>query len=191
MAQAKGPTNLDLDDVKKRMAGAVTTLKHEFTGLRTGRASASLLEPVVVEAYGSQMPITQVGTINVPEPRMISVQVWDRAMVSAVDKAIRSAGLGLNPQADGTLIRIPIPQLTEERRKELTKIAHKYAESAKVAVRNVRRDAMDLLKRLEKDHHLGEDERKTQEEKVQDLTDQTIKDIDAALAAKDKEIMQI
>jgi ribosome recycling factor len=191
MAQPKGPTSLDLDDVSKRMKGAVASLKHEFGGLRTGRASASLLEPVVVEAYGSSMPITQVGTINVPEPRMISVQVWDRGMVQAVDKAIRSAGLGLNPMIDGSLIRVPIPQLTEERRKELGKIAHKYAEAARVAVRNVRRDAMDLLKKLEKDHHLGEDERKTQEDKVQKLTDQTIKDIDEALAAKDKEIMQV
>jgi ribosome recycling factor len=191
MAQAKGPTSLDLDDVGKRMKGAVASLKHEFGGLRTGRASASLLEPVVVEAYGSSMPITQVGTINVPEPRMISVQVWDRGMVQAVDKAIRSAGLGLNPMVDGSLIRVPIPQLTEERRKELGKIAHKYAEAARVAVRNVRRDAMDLLKKLEKDHHLGEDERKTQEDKVQKLTDQTIKEIDESLAAKDKEIMQV
>lgn len=191
MAQAKGPTSLDLDDTAKRMKGAVASLKHEFGGLRTGRASASLLEPVVVEAYGSSMPITQVGTINVPEPRMISVQVWDRGMVQAVDKAIRSAGLGLNPMIDGSLIRVPIPQLTEERRKELGKIAHKYAEAARVAVRNVRRDAMDLLKKLEKDHHLGEDERKTQEDKVQKLTDQTIKEIDEALAAKDKEIMQV
>lgn len=191
MAQPKGPTNLDLDDTSKRMKGAIASLKHEFGGLRTGRASASLLDSVVVEAYGNTMPINQVGTVNVPEPRMISVQVWDRAMVSAVDKAIRSAGLGLNPQVDGTLVRIPIPQLTEERRKELGKIAHKYAESARVAVRNVRRDAMDLLKKLEKDHHLGEDERKTQEDKVQKLTDQTIKDIDDALAAKDKEIMQV
>jgi ribosome recycling factor len=191
MAQPKGPTSLDLDETGKRMKGAVGALKHEFGGLRTGRASASLLEPVVVEAYGSSMPITQVGTINVPEPRMISVQVWDRSMVSAVDKAIRAAGLGLNPMIDGSLIRVPIPQLTEERRKELGKIAHKYAEAARVAVRNVRRDAMDLLKRLEKDHHLGEDERKTQEDKVQKLTDQTIKEIDEALAAKDKEIMQV
>jgi ribosome recycling factor len=180
-----------MDDVGKRMKGAVSTLKHEFGGLRTGRASASILEPVMVEAYGSPMPIGQVGTVNVPEPRMISVQVWDRALVSAVDKAIRSAGLGLNPQVDGTLVRIPIPQLTEERRKELTKIAAKYSESARVAVRNVRRDAMDLLKRLEKEHHLGEDERKHQEEKVQHLTDQNIKDIDAALAVKDKEILQV
>jgi ribosome recycling factor len=191
MAQPKGPTSLDLDETSKRMKGAVASLKHEFGGLRTGRASASLLEPVMVDAYGSSMPITQVGTINVPEPRMISVQVWDRGMVQAVDKAIRSAGLGLNPMVDGSLIRVPIPQLTEERRKELGKIAHKYAEAARVAVRNVRRDAMDLLKRLEKDHHLGEDERKTQEEKVQKLTDQTVKDIDEALAAKDKEIMQV
>jgi ribosome recycling factor len=191
MAAAKGPVTLDMDDVGKRMKGAVAALKHEFGGLRTGRASASLLEPVNVEAYGNTVPISQVGTINVPEPRMISVQVWDRALVSAVDKAIRSAGLGLNPQVDGTLVRIPIPQLTEERRKELSKIAHKYAESGKVAVRNVRRDAMDLLKKLEKDKHLGEDERKGLEEKVQKLTDQHIKEIDDALAAKDKEIMQV
>lgn len=191
MAQSKGPTSLDLEDVTKRMKGAVATLKQEFAGLRTGRASASLLEPVVVEAYGSQMPINQVGTINVPEPRLISVQVWDRAMVSAVDKAIRAAGLGLNPQVDGTLIRVPIPELTQDRRKELSKIASKYAEQAKVAVRNVRRDAMDLLKRLEREHILGEDQKTSQEEKVQGLTDQNIKEIDTVLASKEKEIMQV
>lgn len=191
MAQSKGPTSLDLDDITKRMKGAVATLKQEFAGLRTGRASASLLEPVVVEAYGSQMPINQVGTINVPEPRLISVQVWDRAMVSAVDKAIRAAGLGLNPQVDGTLVRVPIPELTQDRRKELSKIASKYAEQAKVAVRNVRRDAMDLLKRLEREHILGEDQKASQEEKVQGLTDQNIKEIDSVLASKEKEIMQV
>ena len=182
---------LDLNDIKRRMHGAVATLKQEFAGLRTGRASASLLDPVVAEAYGQTMKITELGTVNVPEPRMITITVWDKGTVQAVDKAIRNGGLGLNPQVDGTLIRIPIPPLNEERRKELAKLASKYAEAARVAVRNVRRDGMDYLKRLEKDHVIGEDVHKKQSEEVQKATDAEIKEIDTALAAKEQEIMQV
>jgi len=188
---ANQPKGFDLEDLQKRMKGAVATLKHEFAGLRTGRASVSLLDPIQVDAYGSNMPLNQVGTVNAPEPRMLTVQVWDRGLVVPVDKAIRSAGLGLNPQVDGQLIRIPIPPLTEDRRKELTKIAHKYAEGAKVAVRNIRRDGMELLKKLEKDHQMGEDEHKKHSDKVQAATDSHVKEIDEALAAKEKEIMQV
>ena len=188
MAQTKP---FDLDDLQKRMKGAVQTLKHEFAGLRPGRASTSLLEPVQVDAYGSAMPLTQVGTVNAPEPRMLTVQVWDRGLVSAVDKAIRSSGLGLNPQVDGQLLRIPIPPLTEDRRKELSKIAAKYSESARVAVRNIRRDGMDHLKKLEKEHQISEDEQKKQSEKVQSATDSHIKEIDDAYSSKEKEIMQV
>ncbi|MEQ1753161.1 MAG: ribosome recycling factor [Micropepsaceae bacterium] len=188
MAQTKP---FDLDDLQKRMKGAVQTLKHEFAGLRTGRASVSLLEPVQVDAYGSAMPLTQVGTVNAPEPRMLTVQVWDRGLVIAVDKAIRSAGLGLNPQVDGQLLRIPIPPLTEDRRRELSKIAAKYSESARVAVRNIRRDGMDHLKKLEKEHQISEDELKKQSEKVQGATDSHIKEVDEAYNSKEKEIMQV
>ena len=188
MAQTKP---FDLDDLQKRMKGAVQTLKHEFAGLRTGRASTSLLEPVQVDAYGSAMPLTQVGTVNAPEPRMLTVQVWDRGLVSAVDKAIRSSGLGLNPQVDGQLLRIPIPPLTEDRRKELSKIAAKYSEAARVAVRNIRRDGMDHLKKLEKEHQISEDEQKKLSEKVQNATDSHIKEIDDSYNAKEKEIMQV
>lgn len=184
-------TQLDIKDLQRRMEGAVTTLKQEFGGLRTGRASASLVEPVTVEAYGSQMPINQVATVSVPESRMISLQVWDKSMVRAVEKAIRNAGLGLNPVVDGQNVRIPIPPLNEERRVELTKVAGKYAEQARVAVRNVRRDGMDKLKRLEKEGHMGQDEHKGWSEKVQKLTDETIARIDEALAAKETEIMQV
>jgi ribosome recycling factor len=180
-----------MTDVKRRMQGAVSTLKNEFGGLRTGRASAGLLDPITVEAYGQQMKIMEVGTVNVPEPRLITVTIWDRGMVSAVDKAIRNAGIGLNPQVDGTLIRIPIPPLNEERRKELAKLASKYAEAARVAVRNVRRDAMDHLKRLEKDHVISEDQHKKQADDVQKMTDSEIKDIDTTLTAKEQEIMQV
>lgn len=185
------PTSLDFKDLERRMHGALEALKHEFAGLRTGRASASLLEPVTVEAYGSHMPLSQVGSISVPEPRMLSVQVWDRALVSAVDKAIRASSLGLNPVVDGQLVRIPIPELTQDRRKELTKVAHQYAEKARVAVRNVRRDGMELLKKLEKDGHISEDEHRDQADRVQKLTDAAIKDIDEALAHKDADIMQV
>ena len=173
------------------MDGALTALKTEFTGLRTGRASVSLLDRVMVDAYGSMMPIAQVGTVNVPEPRMITVNVWDKGLVIGVQKAIREAGLGLNPAADGQLVRVPIPELSQERRTELVKIAHKYTEGARVSVRNVRRDGMDLLKRLEKDHKISEDDHRTKGEELQKLTDQNIKDIDAALHNKEQEIMQV
>ena len=183
--------DLDLDDIERRMDGAVNALRTEFAGLRTGRASASLLEPIHVEAYGTRMPLNQVGTISVPEPRMISVQVWDRSMTKAVERAIRESDLGLNPQTDGQLIRVPLPDLSEERRVELVKVASKYAESARVAVRNVRRDGMDHLKRLEKDGDLSQDDRRLYEEEIQELTDRHVKAIDEALAAKEKDIMQV
>ena len=179
------------DEMSRRMAGAVATLKSEFSGLRTGRASPALLDPVSVEAYGNVVPISQVGTISTPEARMITVQVWDKGLAKAVDKAIRDAGLGLNPQMDGQLLRIPLPELNQERRKELSKLAAKYAEAARVAVRNVRRDGMDLLKKLEKDHKLGQDEHHTKGEELQKLTDSHIKDIDNALHTKEQEIMQV
>lgn len=180
-----------LDEYSKRMDGALTSLKTEFSGLRTGRASANLLDPVTVEAYGATSPLNQVAAVTVPEPRMISVQVWDKAVVGAVDKAIRAAGLGLNPIIDGMTLRVPIPPLTGERRAELAKLAGKYAEHARVAVRNVRRDAMEHLKKLEKEHQLSEDDRKKRETQVQQATDKRIKDIDASLAAKEEEIMQV
>jgi len=179
------------DEMSRRMAGAVMTLKGEFGGLRTGRASPALLDPVSVEAYGNHVPISQVGTISTPESRMITVQVWDKSLAKAVDKAIRDAGLGLNPQMDGQLLRIPLPELNQERRKELSKLASKYAEAARVAVRNVRRDGMDLLKRLEKDHKISEDEHRTKGDELQKLTDQHIKDIDTTLQSKEQEIMQV
>lgn len=179
------------DELNRRMNGAVSTLKSEFGGLRTGRASAALLDPVSVEAYGNIVPINQVGTISTPEARMITVQVWDKGLAKAVDKAIRDAGLGLNPQMDGQLLRIPLPELNQDRRKELSKLASKYAEAARIAVRNVRRDGMEILKRLEKDHKIGEDEHHTKGEELQKLTDGHIKDIDTALHAKEQEIMQV
>ena len=181
----------DREDINKRMKGAVSTLRHEVAGARTGRASVSLLEPVHVDAYASPMPLTQVATLNAPEPRLLTVQVWDRGLAIAVDKAIRSANLGLNPQVDGQLLRIPIPPLTEDRRKELSKIGAKYAEAARVAVRNIRRDGMEHLKKLEKEHQISEDEHKKQHDLVQKATDQHIKEIDDALGAKEKEIMQV
>jgi ribosome recycling factor len=183
--------NVDLSDVKRRMDSALDVLKKEFGGLRTGRASPNLLDHVMVDAYGSSMPLNQCGTVGVPEARLITVQVWDRGLVKSVDKGIREAGLGLNPQIDGQLIRIPLPSLTEERRKELTKIAHKYAEQARVAVRNVRRDGMELLKKSEKDHKITEDEHRKQSAEVQKLTDEHVKKVDDTLAAKEKEIMQV
>jgi ribosome recycling factor len=182
---------LDMNELKRRMDGAIATLRQEYAGLRTGRASASLLDPVVADAYGQTMKVTELATVNVPEPRLITLTVWDKGTVAAVDKAIRNAGIGLNPQVDGTLIRIPIPPLNEERRKELSKLAGKYAEAARVAVRNVRRDGMDHLKRLEKDHVIGEDVHKKQSDEVQKMTDAEIKEIDTALANKEKEIMQV
>jgi ribosome recycling factor len=183
--------DVDLGEFSRRMDGALEALRREFSGLRTGRAAASLLEPLTVEAYGNAMPINQVGTIGVPEPRLLTVQVWDRGMVKAVEKAIRDSGLGLNPQADGSLVRVPIPELSEERRRELAKIAGKYAEQARVAVRNVRRDGMEHLKRLERDHEITQDEHKQFGDEVQRLTDEHIKRVDEALAQKDKEIMQV
>lgn len=179
----------DKADLERRMHGAVESLKHDLGGLRTGRASANLLDPVTVEVYGSHMPLNQVATVTVPEPRLISVQVWDKSNVGPVDKAIRSAGLGLNPIVDGQTMRLPIPDLTEERRKELAKLVGQYAEKAKIAVRNVRRDGMDSLKVDEKKGEISEDERKRHEGDVQKLTDGTIADIDAAAASKEKEIL--
>ena len=181
----------DINDTKRRMDGAVDAFKKELAGLRTGRATAGLLEPVVVEAYGNKLPLNQVGTISVPEPRMIAVQVWDRGMVKATEKAIRDSGLGLNPQTEGQSIRVPIPDLSQERRAELAKVAHKYAEQARVAVRNVRRDSMDALKKAEKSGDISQDEQKSLGEKVQTSTDQHIKLIDEALAHKEKEIMHV
>jgi ribosome recycling factor len=177
-------------DISRRMHGAVEALRHDLGGLRTGRASTTLLEPVHVEVYGASMPLNQVATISAPEPRMLSVQVWDRSNVGTVEKAIRSAGLGLNPMTDGQNIRLPIPDLTEERRKELAKLAGQYAEKAKIAVRNVRRDGMDALKTDEKKHEISQDEHKRLEQEVQKLTDDTIKEIDHVVAAKEKEILQ-
>jgi ribosome recycling factor len=181
----------DLDDIERRMKGALSALAHEFGGLRTGRASASLVEPITVEAYGTQMPMDQVGTISVPESRMLSIQVWDKGMVGSVEKAIRNSNLGLNPIVDGQLVRIPIPELNEERRVELTKVAHRYAEQARVAVRNVRRDGMDFIKKSEKSGHMSEDELKMWSEEIQQVTDTNIKSIDESLATKEGEIMQV
>ncbi len=178
-------------DLKRRMEGALEALRKEFAGLRTGRASASLLDPVMVEAYGSSMPLSQCGNVNVPEPRMLTVQVWDRALVKPVEKAIRDAGLGLNPQSDGQTIRVPIPDLNEERRRELVKIAAKYTEQARIAVRNVRRDGLDVLKRLEKDGEITQDDQRRVEKEIQVLTDDFIRRIDDAFAQKDREITQV
>jgi len=180
-----------MNELQRRMDGALEALRREFGGLRTGRASAHLLDPIVVKAYGSDMPLLQVGTVNVPEPRMITVQVWDRGLVQAVEKAIRDSNLGLNPQSDGQLIRLPIPELSQERRQELTKLAHKYAEQGRVAVRNVRRDGMDSLKKMEKDGKISQDEHRHQSEAVQKLTDDHIKKVDETLAAKEREILQV
>jgi ribosome recycling factor len=178
-------------DLTRRMDGAVETLKREFAGLRTGRAHPGLLEPVKVHAYGTEMPLNQVGTVGVPEPRMLTVQVWDKSMVSLVEKAIRDAGLGLNPAADGMTVRVPIPMLTTERRNELAKMAHKYAEGAKIAVRGVRRDGMEQIKTHEKKHEIGEDQAKTWADEVQKLTDQYVKRVDEALTDKEKDIRQV
>ncbi len=178
-------------DVKRRMDNAVEILKKEFGGLRTGRASVSLLEPVMVDAYGSPMPLSQVGSVSVPEPRMLTVQVWDKSLVKATEKAIRDSGLGLNPQTDGQTIRVPIPPLNAERRTELTKVAGKYGENAKISVRNVRRDGMDILKRFEKDGKISQDEHRHYSAEIQTLTDEEIKKIEEIQAAKEKEIMQV
>jgi ribosome recycling factor len=180
-----------IKDLRRRMDGALDVLRKEFAGLRTGRASASLLDPVAVEAYGNTMPLSQVGTVSVPEPRLIIVQVWDRSNVKATEKAIREAGLGLNPQTEGQTIRVPIPELNEERRRELSKIAAKYTEQARVSVRNVRRDGMDLLKKQEKEHKLTQDQHRKLDKEIQALTDETIKKVDGLLAQKEKEILQV
>ncbi len=181
----------DLSDLKRRMQGAIGLLRQELGGLRTGRASASLIEPVHVDAYGQSMPINQLATISVPEPRMLSVQVWDKGLVGAVERAIRDANLGLSPVAEGQVLRIRIPELNEQRRKEMVKVAHKYAEDARVAVRHVRRDGIDALKRLLKDKRISEDDEKRHVSEVQKATDQHITEIDLALATKEKEIMQV
>ena len=180
-----------IKDLSRRMDGALEALNKEFTGLRTGRASIALLDPIMVDAYGASMPLTQVGTVTVPESRMLAVQVWDKSMVGAVEKAIRESGLGLNPSPDGQLVRVPIPPLSEERRKELTKIAGKYSEQGKVAVRNVRRDGMEALKKMEKDGEISQDEMHSWGDEIQKITDAHIKEIDDATAQKEEEIMQV
>src|SRR5436190_17334459 len=185
------PEDTILKDLRRRMDGAVEVLRKEFGGLRTGRASASLLEPVTVSAYGGTVPLNQLANVSVPEPRMITVQVWDRAMVKAVDKAIREAGLGLNPQTEGQVIRVPIPDLNEERRRELTRVTAKYAEQARVSVRNIRRDGIEVLRKLEKDGEISQDEHRKLDREVQHLTDDHIKRIDETLAQKDNEILQV
>ena len=179
----------DKADLERRMAGAVESLKGDLSGLRTGRANVALLDPITVEVYGAHMPLNQVASVSAPEPRMLSIQVWDKSNVTPVEKAVRSSGLGLNPITDGTTLRLPIPDLTEDRRKELAKLASKYAEGARIAVRNVRRDGMDNLKADEKKGEISEDDRKRRETEVQKLTDTIIADIDAAAAAKEKEIL--
>jgi ribosome recycling factor len=182
---------IDLSDLKRRMDGAIAAFKHDIASLRTGRASANVLDPVMVEAYGSRVPLNQVANITVPEARMLGVSIWDKSMVNAVDRAIRESNLGLNPIVDGQNLRIPLPELNEERRKSLVKVAHDYSEKAKVAVRNVRRDGMDSLKKAEKDGDIGQDVSRSQSEKVQKMTDEMISDIDRLLADKEKEIMQV
>ncbi len=184
-------TTHDLKDIETRMRASIDALKREFSGLRTGRASANLLDPVQVMVYGSRMPLNQVATVSVPESRMISVQVWDRSNVQAVDKAIREANLGLNPIMDGQILRLPIPSLTSDRRTELVKLAHKYAEHCKISIRNVRRDAMDLLKKLEKDGKMSQDDHRGNSEKVQELTDKLIKEVDGTLSTKEAEIQKV
>jgi ribosome recycling factor len=183
--------SFSLDEMKTRMQKSIASLRDELTGLRTGRASASLLEPVMVEAYGTRMPLNQVATVTVPEARMLQVSVWDRSMAPAVDKAIRNSGLGLNPSTEGATIRVPLPELNEERRKELTKVAHNYAEAARVAIRHIRRDGMDLLKKLEKDGHISQDDGRTKSDLVQKATDEAIGEVDSVLGAKEREIMQV
>jgi ribosome recycling factor len=181
----------DINDIKRRMAGASAALKTELSGLRTGRASAHLLDPVMVDAYGAQMPLQQCASVTVPEPRLISVNVWDRSLVKAVEKAIVDSNLGLSPATEGQTIRLRIPELNEERRKELVKVAHKYAEAAKVAVRHVRRDGLDIVKKLEKNHEISEDDQERLANDVQKATDGTIAEIDQLLAAKEKEILTV
>ncbi len=182
---------IDLKDIKSRMEGAVAAFHKDLGGLRTGRASASLLEPVMVDAYGQKMPINQVANVGAPEPKLITVQIWDKSMVGPVDKAIREAGLGLNPVVDGQNLRIPLPDLNEERRKELVKVASGYAENAKVAIRHVRRDGMETLKKAEKDKTIGQDEARSSSDKVQKMTDEMVAEVDKVFAQKEKEIMQV
>jgi len=184
-------SEIDLADLRRRMKGAVENLKSEFAGLRTGRASVHLMDPVMVDAYGAQMPLNQVATVSTPESRMISVSVWDKTMVALAEKAIRNAGLGLNPIVDGQTLRIPIPELNEERRTELTKVSGKYAEQSRIAIRNVRRDGMDTIKRLEKDSKISQDEQKSYSDRIQKLTDEMITEIDHLTEIKEKEIMQV
>jgi ribosome recycling factor len=185
------PAPYDAKELKRRMHGAVDALKHDFSGLRTSRASANLLDPIHVEAYGAQMPLNQVASVSVPEPRLLSVNVWDRGLVIAVEKAIRASNLGLNPQTEGQVIRLRMPDLTQERRKELVKVAHQYAEKARIAVRNVRRDGMEHLKLLEKEHLISEDDHRHKSDEVQKLTDETIREVDTVLKTKEGEIMQV
>ena len=182
---------IDLDDIQRRMTGAITAFEHDVNGLRTGRASSSLLDPIMVNAYGSDMPINQVATVTVPEPRMLLVSVWDRGLANAVDRAIRESGLGLNPITEGATMRIPLPELNEERRKSLVKLAHQYAESARVAARHVRRDANDAAKKAQKDGDIAEDEMHKLTDRIQKMTDSTIAEIDKQLAAKEADIMQV
>ena len=181
----------DFDDLKRRMDGAIQSFKSDLAGLRTGRASPNLLDPVMVDAYGTQMPINQVANVSVPEPRLVSVTVWDKQMVGKVERAIRESNLGLNPVTDGTTLRIPLPELNEQRRKELVKVAQQYAEQAKVAVRHVRRDGMDTLKKLEKDGDIGQDDNRQMSDQVQKMTDESVSEIDKTLASKEQEIMQV
>ena len=185
------PAPFNAQDIKRRMAGAVEALKHDFGGLRTGRASTALLDPIVVEAYGANMPLNQVASVTVPEARMLQISVWDRGLVIATEKAIRASNLGLNPMTEGQVIRLRMPELTQDRRKELVKVAHQYAEKARIAARNVRRDGMDQLKALEKAHLMSEDDHKGKADEVQKMTDETIKEIDASLKGKEAEIMQV
>jgi ribosome recycling factor len=184
-------TTFDIADVKRRMQGAINAFKNDLASLRTGRASPNLLDPIQIDAYGASMPISQVATVNVPEPRLLSVQVWDRGMVAAVEKAIRESDLGLNPQTEGQVIRLRIPEMNEQRRKEMVKVAHKYAEEAKIAVRHVRRDGLDLLKKLEKDSAISEDDSTRHADQVQKATDQFVAEVDSILVAKEKEIMHV
>ena len=181
----------DIGDIERRMDGAIEALRREFGGLRTGRASVSLLEPVTVDAYGSNMPLNQVASVSVPEPRMISVQVWDKSLAGAVERAIRDSGLGLNPMSDGQLVRVPIPPLSEERRVEITKIAGRYAEQARIAVRNVRHHGMEILKQMERDSEMSQDEHRLWSDEIQSLTDNHVTKIDEVLAQKEEEILQV
>jgi len=183
--------DIDIDDLQRRMEGAISSLTKDFQGLRTGRANTQLLDSILVEVYGATMPVNQVATVSVPEPRMLSVQVWDKDNVKLVEKAIRESELGLNPQLDGQLLRIPLPDLSEDRRIELSKVAAKYAENAKIAVRNVRRDGMDKLKKMEKDGNLSQDDKRLYDEEIQSLTDQSVVQIDELLSKKEEEIMQV